>query len=165
MLTHEDLRELCATLDCLANQDEEENDDKAQALRRAKARVTPATAQGFQVQLLTAQRPGETQKMRWADVDLESAREPRNVGRGKATMLQVVEQCRWLRDLPSQDAELFTALMPCPGTNFQRHDDAVRRERWSRRISLPIHYGAGEASSGYPYKLRFHQAAHALPTL
>jgi integrase len=72
VLSHEELRDLWTTLECLANHDEEENDDKAQALRRAKARVTPATAQAFQVQLLTAQRPGETQKMRWADVDLES---------------------------------------------------------------------------------------------
>lgn len=72
VLSHEELRDLWTTLECLANEDEEENDDKAQALRRAKARVTPATAQAFQVQLLTAQRPGETQKMRWADVDLES---------------------------------------------------------------------------------------------
>jgi len=72
VLNDEELRDLWTMLECLANQDEEENDDKAPAFRRANARVTPATAQAFQVQLLTAQRPGETQKMRWADVDLES---------------------------------------------------------------------------------------------
>ena len=72
VLSDEELRELWAALECLANQGEEETDEAAQKLRRAKARVTPATAQAFQVQLLTAQRPGETQKMRWADVDLES---------------------------------------------------------------------------------------------
>jgi integrase len=65
------LREVWAALESLANEDEEPTEDTAQQLRRAKARVTPATAQAFQVQLLTAQRPGETRKMRWADVDLE----------------------------------------------------------------------------------------------
>jgi integrase len=35
--------------------------------------VTPATAEAFQVQLLTAQRPGEVRRMRWADVDLVNA--------------------------------------------------------------------------------------------
>jgi integrase len=72
VLTYEELRELWATLDCLATEVEDKTDELAQKLRSAKARVTPATAQAFQVQLLTAQRPGETQKMRWADVDLES---------------------------------------------------------------------------------------------
>ena len=72
VLSHEELRELWAALDCLATEVEDETDELAQKLRSAKARVTPATAQAFQVQLLTAQRPGETQKMRWADVDLES---------------------------------------------------------------------------------------------
>ena len=72
VLSDEELRGLWAALECLAIQDEEETDEAAQTLRRAKARVTPATAQAFQVQLLTAQRPGETRKMRWADVDLES---------------------------------------------------------------------------------------------
>ena len=72
VLSHEELRELWAALESLSNEDEERIEDTAQQLRRAKARVTPATAQAFQVQLLTAQRPGETRKMRWADVDLES---------------------------------------------------------------------------------------------
>jgi integrase len=72
VLSDEELRELWPALECLASEVEDKTDDAAQKLRRAKARVTPATAQAFQVQLLTAQRPGETQKMRWADVDLES---------------------------------------------------------------------------------------------
>ena len=72
VLSDEELRELWPALECLASDVEDETDEAAQKLRRAKARVTPATAQAFQVQLLTAQRPGETQKMRWADVDLES---------------------------------------------------------------------------------------------
>jgi integrase len=72
VLTYEELRELWAALDCLATEVDDETDELAQKLRSSKARVTPATAQAFQVQLLTAQRPGETQKMRWADVDLDS---------------------------------------------------------------------------------------------
>jgi integrase len=72
VLSDEELRELWLALECLAAEVEDKTDEAAQTLRRAKARVTPATAQAFQVQLLTAQRPGETQKMRWADVDLES---------------------------------------------------------------------------------------------
>jgi integrase len=72
VLSDEELRELWPALDRLAAEVEDKPDEAAQTLRRAKARVTPATAHAFQVQLLTAQRPGETQKMRWADVDLES---------------------------------------------------------------------------------------------
>ncbi|HEY0874460.1 MAG TPA: tyrosine-type recombinase/integrase [Vicinamibacterales bacterium] len=72
VLSDEELRELWAVLESLAKDYEEEADDSRQKVRPAKARVTPATAQAFQVQLLTAQRPGETCKMRWADVDLES---------------------------------------------------------------------------------------------
>src|SRR5262245_53353793 len=70
--SHEELRELWPALECLANEVENETDEAAQKLRREKARLTRATAQAFQVQLLTAQRPGETRKMRWADVDLDS---------------------------------------------------------------------------------------------
>ena len=62
VLTYEELRELWATLDCLATEVEDKTDELAQKLRSAKARVTPATAQAFQVQLLTAQRPGETRR-------------------------------------------------------------------------------------------------------
>lgn len=71
VLSDEELRELWASLECLASQVEETDEEVAQELR-AKARLTPATAQAFQVQLLTAQRPGEVRSMRWPDVDLES---------------------------------------------------------------------------------------------
>ncbi len=71
VLSDDELRELWTALQSLADQDEEENDETTVQLRRAKARVTPATAQAFQVQLLTAQCPGEVRRMRWSDVDLD----------------------------------------------------------------------------------------------
>lgn len=71
VLSDEELRELWASLECLASQGEETDEDAVQDLR-AKARLTPATAHAFQVQLLTAQRSGEVRSMRWADVDLET---------------------------------------------------------------------------------------------
>ena len=85
VLSDDELRELCASLEHLANQGEEEtsgNELQNGDCRpgpfgpgpmdlRTKARLTPATAQAFQVQLLTAQRPGDVRSMRWADVDLE----------------------------------------------------------------------------------------------
>ena len=58
-------------LQSLADQ-EEETDEAAQELHRAKAGLTPATAQAFQVQLLTARRRGEVRRMRWGDVDLDN---------------------------------------------------------------------------------------------
>ncbi len=70
VLRDDELRELWTALECLANQ--EESDEAAQELRRSKAGLTPATAQAFQVQMLTAQRPGEVRSMRWADIDLEN---------------------------------------------------------------------------------------------
>ena len=70
VLSDDELRELWTALQALADQEEET--DEAQELRRVRARVTPATAQAFQVQLLTAQRPGEVRRMRWADVGLDS---------------------------------------------------------------------------------------------
>ncbi len=48
---------------------ESESADEATKRRRG---ITAATAEAFQVQLLTAQRPGEVRVMRWADVDLEA---------------------------------------------------------------------------------------------
>ena len=71
VLNDDELRELWAALQSLTGQ-EEETDETAQELHRAKARVTPATAEAFQVQLLTAQRPGEVRRMRWPDVDLDN---------------------------------------------------------------------------------------------
>jgi integrase len=71
VLSDDELRELWTALECLSNQGEE-TDETAQELRSKRARLTTATAQAFQVQLLTAQRPGDVRSMRWADVDLES---------------------------------------------------------------------------------------------
>lgn len=96
MLSDDELRELWTALECVANEGEEETSgdcrpgpsgpggvdrragpfergavDDARDLR-AKPRLTPATAQAFQVQLPTAQRPGEVRSMRWADVDLDN---------------------------------------------------------------------------------------------
>ena len=71
VLSDDELRDLSAALQSLADQ-EEETDEAAQDLHWAKARLTPATAQAFQVQLLTAQRPGDVRRMRWADVDLDN---------------------------------------------------------------------------------------------
>lgn len=72
VLSDEELCELWAALETLANADEESTDKAVLELRRAKAWLTSSTAQAFQVQLLTAQRPGEVRMMRWANVDLES---------------------------------------------------------------------------------------------
>ena len=73
VLSDDALRDLWVSLESLAEQvepaDEEED---AQDDGEKKPRITPATAQAFQVQLLTAQRPGEVRSMKWADVDLES---------------------------------------------------------------------------------------------
>ncbi|MEO5742777.1 MAG: site-specific integrase [Vicinamibacterales bacterium] len=73
VLSDDELRELWVSLESLAKQvepaDEEED---VQEDGEKKPRITPATAQAFQVQLLTAQRPGEVRSMKWADVDLEA---------------------------------------------------------------------------------------------
>ena len=70
VLSDDELRELWRALQSLADQEEET--DEVQELHRAQARLTPPTAHAFQVQLLTAQRPGEVRRMRWADVDLDN---------------------------------------------------------------------------------------------
>jgi integrase len=72
VLSNGELRELWTVLTSLADQAKEENAETVQELRRSKAWLTEATAQAFQAQLLTAQRPGEVRRMRWADIDLES---------------------------------------------------------------------------------------------
>ena len=74
VLTDDELRELWVNLESLAKQVEpaDEDDEDVQDDGEKKAHITPATAQAFQVQLLTAQRPGEVRSMKWADVDLES---------------------------------------------------------------------------------------------
>jgi integrase len=49
-----------------------DDDEAAQDEGERKPQITPATARAFQVQLLTAQRPGEVRSMKWVDVDLEN---------------------------------------------------------------------------------------------
>ena len=72
VLGDDELRELWVSLESRAKQVEPADDEDAQEDGEKKPRITPATAQAFQVQLLTAQRPGEGRSMRWSDVDLES---------------------------------------------------------------------------------------------
>lgn len=71
VLGDDELRELWVNLESLAKQVEPADDDDSKGDGEKKPHITPATAQAFQVQLLTAQRPGEVRSMRWADVDLE----------------------------------------------------------------------------------------------
>ena len=72
MLSYDELRELWVSLESRAKQVEPADDEDAQEEGERKPQITPATAQAFQVQLLTAQRPGEVRSMKWADVDLEA---------------------------------------------------------------------------------------------
>ena len=73
VLSDDELRDLWTSLESLAKQTESaDGDEDAQNDGDKRARITPATAQAFQVQLLTAQRPGEVRTMRWSDVDLEN---------------------------------------------------------------------------------------------
>jgi integrase len=73
VLGDDELRKLWVSLELRAKPVEpaDEGED-AQDDGEKKPRITPATAQAFQVQLLTAQRPGEVRSMRWSEVDLES---------------------------------------------------------------------------------------------
>lgn len=71
MLGDDELRELWVSLESRAKQVDPADDEGAQEDREKKPHITPATAQAFQVQLLSAQRPG-VRSMRWSDVDLES---------------------------------------------------------------------------------------------
>ena len=71
VLTDDELVELWATLKAIGAATESSEDDPEED-DQAKLAITPATAQAFQVQLLTAQRPGEVRSMRWANVDLEN---------------------------------------------------------------------------------------------
>jgi integrase len=73
VLGDDELRELWVSLESRAKEVEPANgDEDAQNDEEKKPYITPATAQAFQVQLLTAQRPGEVRSMKWADVDLEN---------------------------------------------------------------------------------------------
>lgn len=74
VLDDDEIRELWQVLEQLAKPETSEplevsTDAGPKRIRRV---VTRATAQAFQVQLLTAQRPGEVRDMKWAHVDLET---------------------------------------------------------------------------------------------
>ncbi len=74
VLGDDEIRELWHVLEQLAlpvtpDAVEAGSDSDAQPIRRV---ITPATAQAFQVQFLTAQRPGEARDMKWAHIDLET---------------------------------------------------------------------------------------------
>lgn len=74
MLTDDEIRQLWNALEQLAllaaaDVVEVSQDPSTKPVRRV---ITTATAQAFQVQLLTGQRPGEVRDMKWAHVDLET---------------------------------------------------------------------------------------------
>jgi integrase len=74
VLNDAELIELWTRLDQIARriqpEDSSATDDE---MPKRPRNITPAMAQAFQVQLLTAQRPGEVRTMRWADVALDAA--------------------------------------------------------------------------------------------
>jgi integrase len=71
VLTDEELRELWTALSALvAHQPAGADGPSELAPDKRPRRINRATAQAFQVQLLTAQRPGEVRSMRWSDIDL-----------------------------------------------------------------------------------------------
>jgi integrase len=72
VLTDEELRELWTALTALSAHDQTDDCDPVEPAGKTPRRINRATAQAFQVQLLTAQRPGEVRSMRWADVDLDT---------------------------------------------------------------------------------------------
>jgi integrase len=73
VLNDDELRLLWAELETLAAGDGalRHRQLPTESAKRDPA-ITPATAEAFQLQVLTAQRPGEVWSMRWTDVDLES---------------------------------------------------------------------------------------------
>jgi integrase len=77
VLTDDELRELWLKLEEIVRAPETEDAVEAEgasvdAAPTRRRGITVATAEAFQVQLLTAQRPGEVRSMRWADVDLDA---------------------------------------------------------------------------------------------
>jgi len=77
VLGDDELREFWMMLEEIARDGRADDERWAQAespdgTRKSRRTLTTATAEAFQVQLLTAQRPGEVRSMRWADVDLET---------------------------------------------------------------------------------------------
>jgi integrase len=73
VLTDDELCELWLRLESRAKEVEPTDEEEgAQQDEEKKPHITPAMAQAFQVQLLTAQRPGEVRSMKWLDLDLEN---------------------------------------------------------------------------------------------
>jgi integrase len=73
VLSDEEIRNLWSVLEKLAQSLTDKDGDPIESNEPSVKRViTVATAQAFQVQLLTAQRPGEVRDMKWAHVDLET---------------------------------------------------------------------------------------------
>jgi integrase len=70
VLSDAELRELWGALEEIGGTSDSADDSADEASPTQKLAITPATAHAFQVQLLTAQRPGEVRLMRWANVDL-----------------------------------------------------------------------------------------------
>ena len=72
VLSDDELRELWERLETIAKQSDAVDQESESDDDKRVPQITRATAQAFQVQLLTAQRPGEVRSMTWADVDLEA---------------------------------------------------------------------------------------------
>lgn len=74
VLDDDEIRELWKVLELLAKPETGEplEVDTENGPKRIRRVITPPTAQAFQVQLLTAQRPGEVRDMKWVHVDLEA---------------------------------------------------------------------------------------------
>jgi len=70
VLSDDELRELWGALEAIGGTSDSTDDSADETIPTQKLVITPATAHAFQVQLLTAQRPGEVRLMRWANVDL-----------------------------------------------------------------------------------------------
>jgi integrase len=70
VLCDDELRELWGALEEIGGTSDSTDDSADEAIPIQRLAITPATAHAFQVQLLTAQRPGEVRLMRWANVDL-----------------------------------------------------------------------------------------------
>jgi integrase len=74
VLTDDEIRELWSVLEQLAQPANAEPVElsAAPSTRPIRRVITTATAQAFQVQLLTGQRPGEVRDMKWSHVDLDT---------------------------------------------------------------------------------------------
>jgi integrase len=72
VLSDDEVRELWERLEAIAKQTNAGDDKSESEEGESVVQITRATAHAFQVQLLTAQRPGEVRSMKWADIDLEA---------------------------------------------------------------------------------------------